>query len=296
MGQRRDRPIGRPRRPRLPDPGDPKLRAWVIGRDPPAMHREVCARLRTRGFIEREAITQWTWAGFPGWPADQSEMPPTLRLRLAERLTIESPQCPLGWRLVPLLPPGALVDSPPVPTAPTIDTLDQLRTRDLLSAFQRALVREWWRPLDSDADFLTEYERLREISAARRTPTRTVWQRLGVPDDSRGLLFLEEKRYRLPTLEVRCRNPKPEPAEAAALILEANGHGNERSIRRRLTLARTARKVRAAWIGYQDWLCTNPRAWAELEQVLPSMTRDVASPSASLSSPPAPERPARGPS
>jgi len=296
MGQSRKRQIGRPRSPRLPDPGDPKLRAWVIDLDPPAMHREVCARLRTRGFITLAALAEWTYAAFPGWPAAHSEMPPSLRLHLAERLTITSPSVPLGRCLVPLLPFGALVNSPPVPAAPTIDTPDQLRTRDVLSAFQRALVHEWWRTHYPDNDLLTEYERLRENFAARRTRSRTVWQHLGLSNDSRGPLLIQEKRYRLPAPQVRRRNPNPEPAEAVHLFLEANGHGNERSIRRRLTLARTARKVRAAWDRYHDWLRTTAGTWAELDQLLPSMTRGVASHSASLSSPPPQERPARGPS
>jgi hypothetical protein len=268
----------------------------VIGLDQAAMHRDVCARLRTRGFITVAALAEWTFAGFPGWPADQSETPLRLRLHLAARLTIDGPWIPLGPGLAPLLPPGALVNSPPVPAAPTIDTPDQLRTRDVLSGFQRALVHEWWRTHDPDNDLLTEYERLRENFSARRTRSRTVWQHLGLSNDSRGPLLIQEKPYRLPAPQVRRRNPNPEPAEAVHLFLAANSHGNERSIRRRLTLARTARKVRAAWERYHDWLCTNPRAWAELEQLLPAMIRDVASPSASLSSPPAPERPARGPS
>jgi len=290
MGQRRERQSGRPRKPGLPDPRDPKLRAWVLGLEGPIMHRETCARLRPRGFITVAALAEWTFAGFPGWPANQSEMPLSIRLRLAERLSMTSPLVRVGRCLVPLLPPGALVNSPRLPAAPTMDTPEQRRTRDVLSAFQRALVHEWWQTHDADKDLLTRYERLREIFAARGTRSPTLWRRLGLGHDKGSVLLIEGKRYSVPSLEARRGNPNPEPGEAAHLFLEADGHGNERSIRRRLTLARISRKVGAAWDVYRDWLCANPWASAELEQVLPSMTRDVASRSGSLSSPPLEEK------
>lgn len=284
----------RPRKARLPDPAAPELRAWVIPLGPAGMHREVCAFLRTRGFLTVAALATWSQAGYPGWRSDQSEMPLRLRLRLAERLTITSPLVRLGWCLVSLLPLGALVTSSPRPGAQGIDSRDQLMRRALLASFERALVHEWWRPASSDIELLTEYERLRETIAARATRYRTVWQRLGVSDDSRGPLLVHGKRYKLPAPEVRRRHPNPKPSEAAVMLLQAGGHGNERSIRHRLSRARRAREVRAAWDRYHDWLRVTPRAQGELDEVLPSMTRALTRHAAGLSSPP-PQAPA-GPS
>jgi len=291
MGQHRERPIGRPRRPRLPDPSDPKLRAWVIGRDPPAMHREVCARLRTRGFITVAALAQWTWAGFPAWPAAHSEMPPSLRLRLAERLTIESPQCPLGWRLVPLLPPGSLVDSPPAPAAPTIDTPERLAARAVLSAFQARLIATWWEPRPSHAALVTEHSQLRAALVKMQPTDRRLWRVLFPDPPGEAQHRIARRSYPRPPKRITRQNPRPAPSRAAAILMAGRLGLHAREVEARRARATREAMIASAWSHYAEWLIRNPAARAQLDQALPSMTRDVASPSASLSSPPTRKHP-----
>ena len=292
MGQRRERHIGRPRSPRLPDPGDPNLRAWVIGLDLPAMHREVCAFLRTRGFLTLEALADWTYAGFPGWPAGQSEMPPSLRLRLAERLTITVPLVPLGSSIVPLLPFGALVNSPPLPAAPTTGSPDQLRTLAVLGAFQARLAAAWWEPRSPHAALVTEHKQLRAALVKLQPADRRLWRVLfpGPPGEAQHRIA--GRSYPRPPKRIIRQNPRPAPSRAAAILMAGRLGLHAREVEARRARATREARIASAWSHYAEWLIRNPAARAQLDQLLPSMTRGATSPSAGLSSPPTRKHPA----
>ena len=285
MGQRRERQIRRPRSPGLADPRDPKLRAWVLGLEGPIMHRETCARLRPRGFITVAALAEWTFAGFPGWPANQSEMPLSIRLRLAERLSMTSPLVRVGRCLVPLLPPGALVNSPRLPAAPTMDTPEQRRTRDVLSAFQGTLIQEWWRPLEWAAQLLAEYEDLQRTFRCHRSRARSLWQALGIPQLFSREVLINGTSYRVPPREVRRADPRPKPSVLAILFLMVKQESDRRTLRRRLARARVERGIEEAWEQYRAWLEGHPTAQGELDVVLSPMTREGLSGNAAVALP-----------
>lgn len=258
MGHKAKRPIGRPRKAALPDPTDPALRRWVIGLTPERMYREVCARLRGRTDLEREAFAVWAFAGFPGWPEGQAEVPLSLRLRLAERLTITSPLVSLGYSRIPLLPFGTLVN-------------------------------EWWQPVHRAGDLLAEYERLHLALRRFRPAQGRLWSFLERRAGTDRCVRLAEILYPLPSPTSCTRDPAPEPARAAETLLSNRHATNARQIHTGLARAREEREIMKAWQQHGQWLLHHPTAGAELEAVLTVCTRDGGSSSHRLSSPSDPD-------
>jgi len=267
-----------PRKPPVADPTDPIFRRWVIDLPPEKMHREVCARLRGRPDLEREAFGHWDFAGFPGWADDHPEMPLALRLRLAERLTITSPTIRAGFSVIPLLPFRTLVDPGPARPVPGIPTPQQVATQAIIAAFQRRLITEWWKPLPRHAGLLREYENLRATFAPRRSKGRSLWAAIGLTRRAPRTILVNGITYPVPRAEVRGGNPNPEPSELAVLFLVARHGGNDKEKRLRLKHARLERHIAEAWAGYTTWLADLARARAELDQVLSTVTREITAP------------------
>jgi len=283
----------RQRKPPLPDPTDPALRRWVLGISPEQMHREACAFLRGRADLVREAFAHWSLAGFPSWPEHHSDMPLSLRLRLTERVTITSPLVRLGISIIPLLPFGTLVDPGPPRPAPGIRTPSELAAHQIIAAFQRTLIHEWWKPPTHDALLLAEHHTLYAALRSWRPANRRLWHALYTRAGSHREIRIPGHSYPLPRLNALTRESKAPPSRVAVDLL-AHKHGINRTVlNAQLHSLRLEARIAIAWAGYAQWLADRPSARAELDRVLSTFTRDRSHPNPVPPGAPAVENPVR---
>ncbi len=284
--------MGRPRKVGLPDPMAVDLRRWVVGLPVERMHREVCAFLRGRADLVREAFAAWTLVGEPGWPEGASDMPLALRLRLAERMAIAVPVASVGRLAIRLLPFGSLVDPGPPRPVGGIETPGQLARRAVVEEFQRRLIREWWKVDRRERELLAEYEAVHGHLRRFHPEDRRLWAFLERGAGRGRVVRISGISCPLPSPESCRREPKPEPARAAYILLARRHRTEPRAVDGRLSRARLERRIVGAWSEYGDWLRDHPGARAEIDQVLPQVTREIAGPARDLSSPSEGETPA----
>lgn len=260
---------------KLPDPDDLAYRRWVIGLEPPEMHREVLARLRGRRVLVGEAVRLWLDRN--GCPAgDPFEVIPPGHLPLMlQRLTITTPFFSGGMGLLPLLPFGSLVERVPQAAAPHVPSARQSDMRAVIDEFQRRLLARCFTPLFSDALRLAEYEWLLRTLQGMREPRvpfrRTLQRRL-----RHGLtLSLNGRRYALPRgWGERCSATSP-PEEVTRLLLAFRWACDAQAVKECVARWRKEWRVARAWDAWWQWLQAHPERLAEMASLLEPLQMQI---------------------
>lgn len=240
---------------KLPNPGEARFRAWVIGRDPASIHEEICHRLR-----KRRTLAVWLVGGLWEDPSGGLRPIPPFASFL-ERMTITAPVARLQGHHVPLLPGSHIMDSPSEPPVETFLTYEQ--AFDVFSVpiglFEKRFMSWLWTPSSDDWKYLELYETLLNALRAlreQRVPFRLTLKKIL---DERHTLVLAKRTYQLPADWENLFSALAPRWEVARFLVAREWACDPQTAHERLVELRKERLVRTTWTDYWDWLmaCTD---------------------------------------